>query len=33
VAPLSKVDFRPVVAFRAWLIEEVGRYREEVVGW
>ncbi|CDZ25940.1 LysR family transcriptional regulator [Neorhizobium galegae] len=33
VAPLSKADFRPVVAFRAWLIEEVGRYREEVVGW
>lgn len=35
VAPLSKADFRPVVAFRAWLLEEVGRYREkeEVVGW
>ncbi|CDZ70210.1 LysR family transcriptional regulator [Neorhizobium galegae] len=33
VAPLSKTDFHPVVAFRAWLIEEIGRYREEVVGW
>lgn len=33
VAPMSKADFRPVVAFRAWLLEEVGRYREEVVGW
>lgn len=33
VAPLNKVDLRPVAAFRAWLIEEVGRYREEVVGW
>lgn len=33
VAPLSKTGFRPVVAFRAWLLEEVGRYREEVVGW
>lgn len=33
VAPVSKRDFRPVVAFRAWLLEEVGRYREEVVGW
>ncbi len=33
VAPMSKADFRPVVAFRAWLLEEVGRYREDVVGW
>lgn len=33
VAPKSKAGFRPVVAFRAWLLEEVGRYREEVVGW
>ena len=35
VAPMSKKDFRPVVAFRAWLLEEIGRYREkeEVVGW
>jgi DNA-binding transcriptional LysR family regulator len=33
VAPMSKTGFRPVVAFRAWLLEEVGRYREEVVGW
>ncbi|EUB97933.1 transcriptional regulator, LysR family [Rhizobium sp. CF080] len=33
VAPMSKADFRPVVAFRAWLLEEIGRYREDVVGW
>jgi DNA-binding transcriptional LysR family regulator len=35
VAPMSKANFRPVVAFRAWLLEEVGRHREkeEVVGW
>jgi DNA-binding transcriptional LysR family regulator len=33
VAPASKANFRPVVAFRAWLLEEVGRYGEEVVGW
>lgn len=33
VAPASKRDFRPVVAFRAWLLEEVGRYGQEVVGW
>ncbi|MCK8778916.1 LysR family transcriptional regulator [Rhizobium sp. NTR19] len=33
VAPVSKKDFRPVMAFRAWLLEEVGRYGEEVVGW
>lgn len=33
VAPLSKTDFRPVVAFRAWLIEEVGRFQQDVVGW
>lgn len=33
VAPLGRRDFRPVLAFRAWLIEEIGRYRDEVVGW
>ncbi|CAN7468761.1 LysR family transcriptional regulator [Neorhizobium sp. LjRoot104] len=35
VAPVTKRDFRPVAAFRAWLLEEVGRYREnvDVVGW
>jgi DNA-binding transcriptional LysR family regulator len=33
VAPLSKVKFRPVAVFRAWLIEEIGRYRDDVVGW
>jgi DNA-binding transcriptional LysR family regulator len=33
VAPLTKVDLRPVAAFRAWLLDEVSRYREEVVGW
>ncbi len=33
VAPLSKRDFRPVVAFREWLLEEVARYGQEVVGW
>jgi DNA-binding transcriptional LysR family regulator len=33
VAPISKSQFRPVVAFRSWLIEEVGRYGQEVVGW
>ncbi|MBA1345391.1 MULTISPECIES: LysR family transcriptional regulator [Rhizobium] len=31
VAPLSKTDFRPVAAFRAWLLEEIGRYKEGVV--
>ncbi|RWX79238.1 LysR family transcriptional regulator [Neorhizobium lilium] len=33
VAPLSKVQFRPVAAFRSWLIEEVGRFQQDVVGW
>lgn len=33
VSPASRADFRPVSLFRSWLIEEVGRYREEVVGW
>ncbi len=33
VAPRSKADFRPVAVFRAWLLEEVGRYRQEVVAW
>ncbi|MDE1157593.1 MAG: LysR family transcriptional regulator [Neorhizobium sp.] len=33
VSPASRADFRPVALFRSWLIEEVGRYREEVVGW
>ncbi len=28
VAPLSRKDFRPVVAFRAWLLEEVARYQK-----
>ena len=28
VAPLSRKDFRPVVAFRAWLLDEVARYQE-----
>tara|TARA_R110002020_G_scaffold87454_1_gene215615 strand:+ start:45 stop:962 length:918 start_codon:yes stop_codon:yes gene_type:complete len=33
VAPLTKTDFRPVVAFRSWLLEEVERYRGEVMAW
>ncbi len=33
VAPQARRDFRPVVAFRAWLLEEVARYRQEVVAW
>jgi LysR family transcriptional regulator, glycine cleavage system transcriptional activator len=33
VAPQAKSEFRPVVAFRAWLLEEVGRYRQEIVAW
>lgn len=34
VAPLTKTDFRPVVAFRTWLLEEVERYRGgEVIAW
>ena len=34
VAPLTKTDFRPVVAFRSWLLEEVERYRGgEVIAW
>jgi DNA-binding transcriptional LysR family regulator len=33
VAPVNKKDFRPVVAFRAWLIEEVGRFQQDVLGW
>ncbi len=33
VAPMTKTDFRPVVAFRSWLLEEVERYRGEVIAW
>ena len=33
VAPLTKTDFRPVAAFRSWLLEEVERYRGEVMAW
>ncbi|MGN7294148.1 LysR family transcriptional regulator [Rhizobium sp. SAFR-030] len=29
VAPITKMDFRPVALFRAWLIDEVGRYSNE----
>jgi LysR family transcriptional regulator, glycine cleavage system transcriptional activator len=29
VAPITRVEFRPVKLFRAWLIEEVGRWRDE----
>lgn len=32
VAPLSKADFRPVAAFRAWLLEEIGRYEDGDAG-
>ncbi|MFB2601129.1 LysR substrate-binding domain-containing protein, partial [Rhizobium phaseoli] len=32
VAPLSRKDFRPVVAFRAWLLEEVALYRKNAAG-
>nr|ALU64622.1 Transcriptional regulator, LysR family [Rhizobium leguminosarum bv. viciae] len=28
VLPLSREDFRPVVAFRAWLLAEVAHYQE-----
>lgn len=28
-APITKMDFRPVALFRNWLIEEVGRWRNE----
>jgi LysR family glycine cleavage system transcriptional activator len=33
VAPVTKTDFRPVVAFRSWLLEEVERYRGEIMAW
>jgi DNA-binding transcriptional LysR family regulator len=33
VAPQAKSEFPPVVAFRAWLLEEVSRYKNEIVGW
>jgi DNA-binding transcriptional LysR family regulator len=33
VAPLAKASFAPVVLFRAWLMEEVARYKQEVVAW
>lgn len=33
VAPTAKSGFPPVVAFRTWLMEEVERYRQEVVAW
>ncbi|MDO1584268.1 LysR family transcriptional regulator [Rhizobium oryzicola] len=29
VAPITKMEFRPVALFRAWLLEEVGRWRDE----
>ncbi|WP_137134499.1 LysR family transcriptional regulator [Rhizobium sp. FKY42] len=29
VAPITKMDLKPVAVFRAWLIEEVGRWRNE----
>jgi DNA-binding transcriptional LysR family regulator len=29
VAPITKMEFRPVALFRAWLIDEVGRYSNE----
>jgi LysR family transcriptional regulator, glycine cleavage system transcriptional activator len=29
VAPITRMDFRPIALFRAWLIEEVGRWRDE----
>lgn len=29
VAPITKMDLKPVAAFRAWLIDEVGRWRNE----
>jgi LysR family transcriptional regulator, glycine cleavage system transcriptional activator len=33
VAPHAKSEFRPVVAFRAWLMEEVARHGQDVVAW
>lgn len=33
VAPQAKSSFPPVTAFRAWLMEEVARYRQEIVAW
>lgn len=29
VAPVAKTDSRPVSVFREWLVEEIGRYRDE----
>lgn len=29
VAPITRMDLKPVALFRAWLIEEVGRWRNE----
>jgi DNA-binding transcriptional LysR family regulator len=29
VAPITRMEFRPVALFRSWLIEEVGRWRDE----
>lgn len=33
VTPQGRGNFPPVMAFRAWLIEEVARYRQEIVAW
>ncbi|AYD02383.1 LysR family transcriptional regulator [Neorhizobium sp. NCHU2750] len=33
VAPKGRSGFPPAVAFRAWLIEEVARYNQEIVAW
>jgi DNA-binding transcriptional LysR family regulator len=33
VAPQARNSFPPVVAFRAWLMEEVARYGQEIVAW
>jgi hypothetical protein len=32
VAPLSRKDFRPVAAFRGWLLEEVAHYQKGIAG-
>lgn len=29
VAPITRMEFRPIALFRSWLIEEVGRWRDE----
>jgi DNA-binding transcriptional LysR family regulator len=33
VSPQSRSGFPPVAAFRAWLVEEVARYQQEIVAW